>query len=715
MLRQAVAAHQAGRLPAAAAAYAQVRRLAPRAFDAWHLGGMVELQRQQFGPAAELLSRARALNPRDVTCLQRLGLALQGLGRLPAALEALTAATRLNPQSGEAWYHLGNLHAASAAEAAARQAWQEAVRCRPDLAEAHDRLGVQALKRSEPAAAMTHFEAAMHARPDWAQAWCNFALACIQCAQWREAETALEHAIHLAPNLGKVHALRGLLWQQTYRLAEAVTAFEQALAIDPMDLEAWSGRLLTLHYPDAVARDTLAEAHREFGHRLASWAKSMPPRRLRSHGSDDSAPSTPTSPATTDRAGPVDDRNRTASQARLRVGFMSTDLRRHSVAWFLLPLLAHLDRRRFELRLYHDHAIEDDVSARLRACADHWLNLHGLSDEAATSRLREEGLDVAVDLNGHTGVHRLGVLARRVAPVQLTYLGYPDTTGLTTMDYRFVDPVTDPAPTADAFAVERLVRFAPTAWAYAPPPDAPAVVLPPSAREVGVETGVVFGSFNTFAKVSAATIAVWSQILRQLPGSRLMLKSAGLTAPTVRADVEARFARHGIAVERLMLRDRTNTVGGHLAIYAEVDIALDPFPYNGTTTTCEALWMGRPVVTLRGDRHAGRVGASLLRAIGREAWVAPDAAAYVEIAVRLAEDRNGLAGIAGSLRTEMAQSDLFDHVGQARRFGAALLECWAATSAQGSEISAPIRDERKFARRDCAATLAGCVEGDESL
>jgi predicted O-linked N-acetylglucosamine transferase (SPINDLY family) len=258
----------------------------------------------------------------------------------------------------------------------------------------------------------------------------------------------------------------------------------------------------------------------------------------------------------------------------------------------------------------------------------------------------------------------------------VTYLGYPDTTGLAAMDCRMVDAITDPVGEADRLASERLARFAPTAWTYDPPPTAPE---PAMARE----GPIAFGSFNNFSKVNDATLGHWARILACVDGSRLVLKGHGLGTTVLATDVRRRLASAGISEERVDLIERTETIEQHLAAYARIDIALDTFPYHGTTTTCEALWMGVPVVTLAGDRHASRVGASLLTAVGHPEWIASDWSDYVQKAAALAAACRGRHGERGAdverglaLRAAMRRSALLDHKGQSERFGRALCALW---------------------------------------
>lgn len=359
------------------------------------------------------------------------------------------------------------------------------------------------------------------------------------------------------------------------------------------------------------------------------------------------------------------------------MGFLSADLRQHSVAYFLEPILAHLDAEQVEVCLYHDHVQVDAMSERLRARAARWRHVAGQSDSTVAAIITNDAPDILIDLAGHTGLNRLPLFARRLAPVQATYLGYPDTTGVKTMDFRLVDAVTDPEGEAEQYHTERLLRFAPTAWSFAPPAAAPEVA------SVQCTTGgeVTFGCFNNFAKVTDAMLTVWARLLAAVSGSRLLLKGFGLGNQVLQSQVMLRLVAAGISRERVQLLERMQTQGEHLAAYSRVDVALDTFPYNGTTTTCEALWMGVPVVTLAGDRHMSRVGASLLQAVGRQEWIASDTDSYVRIAAELAVDHVKLAELRISLREEMRRSALLDHAGQAARFGEALRLMWKERSA----------------------------------
>jgi protein O-GlcNAc transferase len=375
--------------------------------------------------------------------------------------------------------------------------------------------------------------------------------------------------------------------------------------------------------------------------------------------------------------------NDRATERRLKIGYVSPDFRGHSVAFFLEPLLKHHDRRQIELFCYAEVSWPDAVTERFKGLADHWVVTVGMSDVALAERIRNDGIDILVDLAGHMAKNRLLVFARKPSPVQVTWLGYPNTTGLTTIDYRLVDAVTDPEGEADAFASETLLRLANCFLCYSAPDNAP-VVAPLPYLKTGF---ITFGSFNNPSKLSAATLDVWATLLGRLPDAWLLLKGRSFVDATVRASFLQGFTERGVSAERVELLAWIPSGTAHLALYDRIDIALDPFPYNGTTTTCEALWMGVPVVTLRGDRHAGRVGASLLTQVALTDLIADCTAEYVEIAASLARNPAELNDLRLSLRSRVATSPLCDAPTFATKIESAYRSMWRRWVANTKEIN----------------------------
>jgi protein O-GlcNAc transferase len=366
------------------------------------------------------------------------------------------------------------------------------------------------------------------------------------------------------------------------------------------------------------------------------------------------------------------------NRRKLRVGYVSPDFRRHSVSYFLTPLLAAHDRNAVEITCYAEVKQPDEVTARLKGLVSAWRSTVGMSDAELAERIRADGIDILVDLAGHTAGNRLAVFARQPAPVQVTWLGYPNTTGLSRIHYRLVDRVTDPPDASPAS--ERLVRLENGFLCYEPPADAPPPMPPPCLAA----SAVTFGSFNNAAKLSPATLDAWARILQGSPGSRLVLKGAAFSEAETCKRFRGEFVRRGVAEERLALAPFTPSSRAHLAAYHAIDLALDPFPYNGTTTTCEALWMGVPVIALLGDRHSARVGASILTRLGLGRLIAFDPADYVERALALASDRAGLGELRAGMRQRFAASPLCDAAGFARRVEAAYRRMWEDAEARAS-------------------------------
>jgi predicted O-linked N-acetylglucosamine transferase (SPINDLY family) len=345
----------------------------------------------------------------------------------------------------------------------------------------------------------------------------------------------------------------------------------------------------------------------------------------------------------------------------MRIGYVSSDLRKHSVAYFLEPLLAHHDPARFEITCYFSHKDADATTARLKGLAHRWRDVADLDDDQLLRTITDDGIDVLVDLNGHTGGNRLPVFARRAAPVQVSFIGYPDTTGVTQMDFRISDEIADPSG-SERYCTESLVRLPGCFLCYQPPDKAPDVERPPFEKN----GFITFGSFNNLAKVNPGVISLWARLLSENPECRLIIKNPSLTDKATRERYQALFVAEGIVPERLGLLGYIPEDNGHLGAYARIDVALDSFPYNGTTTTCEAMWMGVPVVTLRGDRHCSRVGASLLTAGGFTEWIAASEQQYCDIAQRLALERGQIAELRTSMRERIRRSALCSAEGYTR-------------------------------------------------
>ena len=642
-LQQAIAHHQAGRFAAAYPLYQQIQRQGPAMFDGWHLGGLAAMQLGRLDDAASQLTRALVLMPKSAVCLMRLGVVRRMRGELVQAEQMLRRAAEIDPKLPEAWEHLAVVYDQSGRLAQALEAARTAARLKPDEQGAFSRVTQLIGRMQGLATALPLYQEATVRWPNVADTWKD--LGSVQ-ACLHEAEAALVslgRALAIEPEFTAARLGMALALQESFCIPEAVAEYDAVLRAEPAHPEAGSARLLCLNYLDTISAESLREAHFAYG-RAQIAGLATPPQA----------------------------RGRVSAEGRpLRVAVVSGDFRRHAVASFFEPLLAHPRPAGIEVWLYHDHTVVDEVSKRLQGLATQWRHIGGMANGAVETLLRADAPDVVIDLAGHTGLNRLPLYARRVAPVQISYLGYPNTTGLTAMDYRLTDALADPVGRTETLYTEQLVRYSPCAWTYMPPVDAPMPAPPPCASGALV----TFGSFNNPAKLSGQTLRLWARILHAVPGSRLLLKGHGFDGATMRERIAARFTAAGVDASRVEMIDRTRSAQAHLELYARVDVALDPYPYHGTTTTCEALWMGRPVVTLAGGEHRSRVGVSLLTVCGHPEWVAASEDDYVGIAVDLAMDPARLFAIGQGLRDSIMAGALLDHAGQAMRFWEAVAGC----------------------------------------
>jgi protein O-GlcNAc transferase len=466
-----------------------------------------------------------------------------------------------------------------------------------------------------------------------------------------EAEKALRRAVALDAKLVSAHVLLGNALRSLGRYQEMEAAYRRALAIEPSLREVrenlLSVPLLQMLYDSDTTPAEIFQQHRAWGdHVLGETRKTDPAPAAFSSDRD--------------------------PERRLRVAYLSPDFRYHAVSFFFEPLLAHHDTRVIEPYCYAEIERPDIVTLTLQKLGGIWRNTFGLDNGALRAQLRADKIDIAIDLAGHSGRGRLNAFAVKPAPVTATWLGYPATTGLSTIDWRISDARADP-PGQEQFHTEKLLRLPETFLCYHFYGSVEPALTPPPALTRGA---ITFGSFNNPLKLSPPALAAWARILAGVPGSRLVMKSHRFIDPSRRAHFLERFAANGIAAERLELREPQPHMVDHLNSYAEVDIALDPFPYNGTTTTCEALWMGVPMVSLIGDHHAARVGFDLLSQVGIAEFAASDIEHYVATAVALADDLPRLTQLRQELRGRMRASPLCDAPRFARAFEDGLRRMW---------------------------------------
>jgi predicted O-linked N-acetylglucosamine transferase (SPINDLY family) len=648
MLRQAMEHHQAGRLREAEQVYRQALTLDPGHPETLALMGILAGQGGNLPAAVELFLRALKRDPRNAQIHHNLGETYRHLGDFAKAKMALHRAIEFDPDHYIAYQSLTDLLLAEAArheKAGDTQGAQELrLAAAAPLIEAGRRLAEKDFLND----AAEKLRAAAALAPDNPAVWCGLGYALAQLPS--EAEPALRRAIALDPKNPWAYGHLGNALVALDRVAEAETAFRQGLERAPDDVACrqgliWIDLIMPLYRPEADPAQIVA-THRAWGDAATARVADEPARAFA---------------------------NARDPEKRLKLGYVSPDLKRHSVPFFLEPVLAAHDQAGFETFCYAEvePQREDKVTARLKNLAGHWRPTVGLTDEALRRQIRRDGIDILIDLAGHFMRNRLSAFTVKPAPVTASWLGYPATTGLPSMDWRITDAIADP-PGAERFYSERLMRLDGGFLCYRPPDESPAVAPPP----VLTRPGATFGSFNNHLKINRAVAACWARILGSVPGARLLLKSEMMGDQGVRQLLLDWFAADGIGADRIELRPWTSGTGDHLAAYAEIDIALDPFPYNGTTTTCEALWMGVPVVSLIGDRHSGRVGLDLLTRVGLERLAAPDLDGYVRLAVALAGDPGELGRLRGDMRTRLRAAPLCDAPHFAHEFDAALRRMW---------------------------------------
>ena len=565
-------------------------------------------------------------------------MSLQAAGRRDQAIELVRVHLRLRPKDADAVSLMGVL-LQGAGQLEESERWlRRAIALSPGNAAARNNLGVTlsyAGRREEAIAAWEH---AARIHPRYPLPWISLTSSYAQVNRAADGVEAGRRAIELSPDVPAAHSNLAFALFQAGQAEEAAQVARRALELMPHEPRLFSSYLAMLNYASRPADEVLA-AHRAFG---AACVAREP------------AAATSAMPGRT-----------------LRIGILSGDLRDHSVGFFAESLVEHRPADVEAIAfLTSMHPSSDSLGVRIRSRFDRIVDAWTLSDAALDEAIRAERIDVLIELSGHTGGNRLTALASKPAPVIVSAIGYPNTTGLPAVDWRVVDSVTDP-PGAEACCTERLLRLDPCFLCYRPPDLAVEPSMP-------APEPITFGSFNNSAKIGAECAALWARVLQAVPGSRLLMKSQTLADPAAQRAIRRRLADGRISEDRVELVAQSSTRAEHLALYGRVHVALDSVPYNGTTTTCEALWMGVPVVALRGDRHASRVSASLLTAVGRPEWIAEDTDDFVSIAASLSSDLAHLSAIRSTLRGQLQASPLLDAAAYSRRFHAAIRGCWHA-------------------------------------
>jgi protein O-GlcNAc transferase len=641
-LQSALAHHREGRVQDAAALYEQILAVDPQHADATHFIGLLLCDTGDVATGIRWIEQSIALNP-DAIYYSNLGNVLMREGEHAAAIIAYREAVALRSDYADAHNNLGNALRMARDSVGAMESCATALALRPDYVEAWSNLGDALTQHGSFDAAIKSYTKALALRPDYAEAHNNLGNLFEKQGRLADAATCYRQAVALKPGVAAIRNNLGNVLRDQGLLAEAVDAYRSALAIDTtFQPHVHSNLLLQLNMLAQVSpQELLAESCR-FGELQATRAQPF------AHG-----------------YAAWDD-----SERPLRVGFVSGDLNAHPVGYFLEGMIAALDKSRFEPVAYATRSHEDSLTARLKPHFNAWHLLEGRDDETCAKQIRADGIDILIDLSGHTNHNRLPLFAWKPAPVQVSWMGYFATTGVRAIDYILGDDYVLPNNEASHF-VERMWRL-PECYVCFTPPTQDIAIGPLPMLQNGAPT---FGCFNHLVKLNDAVIALWARVLHAVPGSRLFLKTKQLNDASTRAALAARFAARGIDETRLILEGESPRAE-LLAAYNRVDIALDPFPYPGGTTTIEALWMGVPVLTRRGDRFLSHVGESVLHNAGLPQWIAGNDDEYVGKAVEFAAARDDLAHHRTTLRQQLLDSPLCDATRFARHLEAAFEGMW---------------------------------------
>lgn len=561
-------------------------------------------------------------------------------GEMARAEECYRQALAVNPAFAEAFNALGNSLCLQGRYGEAMSSYQNALKLKPDYAGAYNNLGNLFHNQGRLDDAIAAYRSALALNPEFsAEVLNNIGSVLYEQNNLADAATYYRKAIELKPEYTDAHTNLGIALNYMGQVEGALESYRIHLSAHPDDAESHSNLLFMMQYFEKFSPEALLAEHRRFARQFeeplkAQWA----------------AHSNPPDP-----------------ERRLRIGYVSPDFRDHAVAYFIEPVLEQHDKSAVEVFCYYNHAQQDAFTERIRRASDHWIPCVGVSDAALAGKIRADAIDVLVDLTGHTARNRMLTFARKPAPVQVTYLGYPGTTGLSAVDYRLSDRIADPPETSAPLHVEKLWYLPETNWCYRPQQDGPDGPRRLPLEENGYAT---FGCFNNFAKVTDRVIAVWGRLLQSAPLSRFLLKVRGIENRAYRAGIEERLARLGVPVERV-------TLIGHqkehpYSLYNRIDVALDPFPYNGCTTSFDTLWMGVPFVTLAGQTSASRVGVSILTNSGLPDLIAESEDDYIRIAGSLARDPDRLRKLRAGLRETLLKSALMD----ARRMAAGVEQAY---------------------------------------
>jgi protein O-GlcNAc transferase len=642
--------HVAGRLAEAEKLYTAVLTADAGHVQSLHMIGQLAARTGRAEVGLQLIREAIRLKGDVPAFHYSLGKVLAERGQDQDAIQAFRQALALQPVFPDVQIDLGNLYRKSGYLDAAINQFKAVIAGGVNTANAHNNLGALLFDIGKLNEAIAQLTEALRQNPDFAEAHNNLGNALRESGRVDEAVLHYREALRFKPDLVAAWSnLAGAL-KTRGEITEAIENYKAAIRLDPGYISAHNNLIMLLGYSE-VPHQVLVDQARQFDHDIAA-----PLLRRREFAN-----------------APDPDR-------RLRIGYVSGDFREHAVNYFFEPLLQHHQRTDFEFFAYANMYAEDAVTARLKAAVDHWRRIFALNDDAAADLIEADGIDILVDMSGHMAANRLLVFARKPAPIQATWLGFTTTTGVSAIDYRITDPYVDPPGMTEHFNTETLWRLPANFSCYQPRAGIADPIGHPPRDDNGFTT---FGCFNNFTKITDRTLVRWAEILSRIPDARLLLEIVGIDGAEFRRETEARLVRLGLPLDRVILEPRRRS--NQYVLYNKIDIALDPFPFNGGTTTLDALWMTVPVVTLAGDYFTARMGVTILNNVGLPELIAQDEAAYVDFAVALANDLSRLRAIRGNLRQKMSASRMMDFAAFARDMEAAYRGMWRQWCASRAE------------------------------
>ena len=587
--------------------------------------GACLLSLSQFDKAEKYFQQAITANPINASAVHNMAIIAEKTQQFDKAIRYYRRIAELRPGVAELYISLANLLHATKNLEEASGFYKKALELKPDAPDMLFRLGEVSLKQEKYDDAMSYYVRLSQIRPD-GYSYGNIATVFQNSGNFKEAIVYYNKALELQPDAFEFLNNLSFIYKGLGQLDESIRYLKLALAAAPDNPTLYSNLLVTMIYAPSASPEEVADIAKEFGKRFAD-----PLLRKTPHGNDKNP----------DR--------------KLRIGYVSPDFRNHSVSYFIEPLLKLHDRKHFEVYAYAYLKQEDEVTARIKKEFDHWRDIYLLNADNTAALIEKDQIDILIDLAGHTGHNSLLAFARKPAPVQLTWMGHPTTTGMKAMDYRVTDVFAEPEGMTEHLNVETLWRLPEIFSCYQPRENGPGVIDHPPFEDNGF---VTFGCFNNFTKVTDEVLNVWSKVLGQVPNSCLLLEIAAINEPAFRADVEERLRRAGIPLERVILEPRQPS--NQYVLYNKIDIALDPFPCNGGTTSFDTLWMGAPFVALEGKHFVSRMGVTILTNAGLSELIAKNTGEYVKIAADLANDRDRLKNLRHGLREKAAASPLMD-------------------------------------------------------